>query len=254
MFPGGKLPSGISLITKDDLTEGQVHFSQMLFSGPVIAGWRAAGAAVRAAYFAKMTARGEVVQQVATAYLHAIAASSEVDNAAALAAQGQVLLDHAHAAHQAGTVSNLEELRAKVQLQAQQQALLYAQNYLEKDLILLKREIGIDPGQKIVLTDPAPFSDLAEQSPEEVRAVSATTKLVQVARSNVELTTRALSDETDRVNAGVDDNLPLVTAQATLASAESNLVESLYQYNLSKLALARAAGVLETQYRAYLGR
>jgi outer membrane protein TolC len=306
-----------------------------------------------------MTARGEVVQQVATAYLHAIAASSEVDNAAALVAQGQVLLDHAHAAHQAGTVSNLEELRAKVQLQAQQQALLYAQNYLEKDLILLKREIGIDPGQKIVLTDPAPFSDLAEQSPEEVRAVayknrqdyqnlqnqaveyraihaayrsqrlpslqfnsyygtstvngagthgnfvamgtlsvplfreaslrgdadasraqmqavnaqladlrnhideqvraalldvSATTKLVQVARSNVELTTRALSDETDRVNAGVDDNLPLVTAQATLASAESNLVESLYQYNLSKLALARAAGVLETQYRAYLGR
>lgn len=359
LFPGGAMPTGISLITKDDLTEGQVHFKQTLFSGPVIAGWRAAGAAERAAYFAKMTARGEVVQQVATAYLHAIAASSEVDNAVALVAQAQVLLDHAHAAHQAGTVSNLEELRAKVQLQAQQQALLYAQNELERELILLKREIGIDPGQKIVLTDPAPYSDLAEQTPEEVRAVayknrqdyqnlqnqaveykaihaayrsqrlpslqfnsyygtstvngagthgnfvamgtlsvplfreaslrgdedasaaqmeavnaqladlrnhidqqvraalldvSATTKLVEVARSNVELTTRALSDETDRVNAGVDDNLPLVTAQATLASAQSNLVESIYQYNLAKLALARAAGVLETQYRVYLGR
>jgi outer membrane protein TolC len=48
--------------------------------------------------------------------------------------------------------------------------------------------------------------------------------------------------------------MPLVTAQATLASAQTNLVESLYQYNLSKLALARAAGVLEQQYRAYLGR
>ena len=142
MFPGGKMPTGISLITKDDLTEGQVHLKWTLFSGPVIAGWRAAGAAERAAYFAKMTARGEVVQQVATAYLHAIAASSEVDNAAALVAQGQVLLDHAHAAHQAGTASNLEELRARVQLQAHQQALLYAQNELEKDLILLKREIG----------------------------------------------------------------------------------------------------------------
>jgi hypothetical protein len=75
-----------------------------------------------------------------------------------------------------------------------------------------------------------------------------------VARSNVELATRALSDETDRVNAGVDDNLPLVTAQATLASAQSNLVESLYQYNVSKLALARPAGVLEQQYRVYLGQ
>jgi hypothetical protein len=33
-----------------------------------------------------------------------------------------------------------------------------------------------------------------------------------------------------------------------------NLVESLYQYNVSKVDLARAAGVLEAQYRAYLGR
>jgi outer membrane protein TolC len=77
---------------------------------------------------------------------------------------------------------------------------------------------------------------------------------VDVARSNVELATRALSDETDRVNAGVDDNLPLVTAQTALASAENNQVESLYRYNLSKLALARAAGVLEQQYRDYLGK
>jgi len=84
--------------------------------------------------------------------------------------------------------------------------------------------------------------------------VGATARLVEVARSNVELATRALSDETDRVNAGVDDNLPLVTAQATLAGAQNNLVESLYQYNLAKLALARASGVLEQQYRVYLGR
>jgi outer membrane protein TolC len=69
-FPGGA-PTGISLITKDDLTQGQLTFKQTLFSGVVIAGWKAAGAAQRSAYFSKMTARGEVVQQVATAYLHA---------------------------------------------------------------------------------------------------------------------------------------------------------------------------------------
>jgi outer membrane protein TolC len=359
LFPGGKIPAGFSYITRDDLTEGQVHFSQTLFSGPVLAGWKAAGAAEKAAHFARMSAREEVVQQVATAYLHAVAAASEVDNSRALVAEGQVLLEHAQAAHQAGVASNLDELRARVELQAQQQALIAAQNELEKELILLKREIGIDPGQKIALTDPAPSSGLAAQTLEEVRAAAlsnrqdyqelqseaaeskavhsayrsrrlpslsfnsyyaastvndagthgnfvamgtlgvplfreaglrgeedasqaqvsavqaqladlrerideqvrvalldmeATTRLVEVARSNVELATRALSDETDRVNAGVDDNLPLVTAQATLASAESNVVESLYQYNLAKLELARAAGVLEAQYRAYLGR
>jgi len=300
-----------------------------------------------------------VVQQVASAYLHSIAAVSEVDNAKALEAADQVQVSQAHDAHQAGIASNLDELRARVQLQAQQQALIAARNDLEKSLILLKREIGIDPGQMIVLTDPAPYSELAAQTPEELRAtayknrqdyqnlqnqvvefqaihlayrsqrlptlsfssyygvsqvggagahgnfaavgtlsvplfreaklrgdtdaaqanldainaqlddlraqidqqvrsaqldVTATAKLVEVARSNVDLATRTLSDETDRVNAGVDDNLPLVTAQATLASAQTNLVESLYHYNLSKLALARAAGVIESQYREYLGR
>jgi outer membrane protein TolC len=102
------------------------------------------------------------------------------------------------------------------------------------------------------------LDDLRSHIDQQVRSalldVDANTKLVEVARSNVELATRALSDETDRVNAGVDDNLPLVTAQATLANAQSNLVESLYQFNLSKLALARAAGILEQQYRVYLGR
>jgi outer membrane protein TolC len=359
LFPGGKVPAGISLITRDDLTEGQIHFSQILFSGPVIQGWKAAGAAERAAYFNKMSARGEVVQQVAIAYLRAIADQSEVDNAKALLAEAQTQLDHAHAAHQAGTVANLDELRARVQFETQQQTLIAAQNQQAKDLILLKREIGIDSGQEIALTDPAPYSDLAEQTPEEVRAlayrsrqdyqnlqnqaveykavhsvyrserlptlsfnsyygtstvngagthgdftaigtlnfpifrearlrgdedaskaqmdsinaqladlrnhideqvraelldVSANKQLVDVARSNVDLATRALSDETDRVNAGVDDNLPLVTAQATLATAENNLVESLYQYNVSKLLLARVTGVLEQQYRSYLGR
>ena len=358
-FPGGVAPAGLSEITHDTLTEGQVHFSQTLFSGPVIAGWRAARAAERSAHFAKMSARGEVVQQVATAYLHAIADSSQVDNAKALESQDQLQLHNAHEAHLAGTVANLDELRARVQVQSQQQVRIAAENALEKDLILLKREIGVDPGRKIALTDPAPYSDLAAETPEEVRAVAyqnrqdyqnlqnqaieykaihaayrsqrlptlsfkgfygvsevsgvgahgtfsaigtlsvplfreaslrgdtdaaqaqqsavydqladlkthidqqvrsalldvdAASQLVQVARSNVDLATRALSDETDRVQAGVDDNLPLVTAQATLASAQSNLVNSLYRCNLSKLALARAAGILEQQYRVYLGR
>ncbi len=359
LFPGGKPPAGFSLITRDDLTVGQIQLTQLLFSAPAIAAFKAAGAAERSAYFGKMTARGEVVQQVATAYLRAIADASQVQNEKALVAQAQTLEDHAHEAHEAGTAANLDELRARVELQSQQQSLIAAENQQTKDLILLKREIGVDPAQEIALTDPAPYSELAAQTPEEARAlayksrqdyqnlqnqtvvykalygsaraerlptlsfysyyqtstvngagthgnflamgqlsfpifreaklrgdtdsarahrdaanaqlddlrdhideqvrsalldVNANAKLVDVARSNVDLATRALSDETDRVNAGVDDNLPLVTAQATLESAQNNLVESLYQYNVSKLALARASGVLEQQYRAYLGQ
>ncbi len=52
LFPGG-VPPGLSLITKDDLTQGQVSLDQTLISGVVIAGWKAAGAAARSAYFAE---------------------------------------------------------------------------------------------------------------------------------------------------------------------------------------------------------
>ena len=358
LFPGGNMPH-ISLITRDTLTEGQIRFQQILFSGPVIAAWHAAGAATRAAYFAKMSARGEVIQQVATAYLHAIAAASEVDNARAQEHADLMQLNNVRQEHLAGTVANLDELRARVQYQAQLQATFAVQNEYEKDLILLKREIGLDPGQNITLTDRNPYGELVGQTPAEVLAIAyrdrqdyqnlqnqqvelravhsayrsqryptlsfsgnygvqqiggvgshgtfaaigtlsfpifreaelrgnidasqaqldaltaqladlrnhideqvrsalldvhAAGKLVDVARSNVSLATRALADETERVNAGVDDTLPLVAAQASVAAAQSNLVESIYQYNIAKLQLARAAGILETQYRVYLGQ
>ena len=171
-FPGGKTPAGFSNITRVDQTDGQIQYNEILFSGPVIAGWKAAGAAERSANLARIRARGEVVQRVATTYLRAIADESEVKNAQALVAQAQVLEDHTRAEHQAGTAANLDELRARVQLQTQQQALIAAENQQAKDLILLKREIGLDPGQVIELTDPAPYSELAAETPEEVRAIA----------------------------------------------------------------------------------
>ncbi len=45
----------------------------------------------------------------------------------------------------------------------------------------------------------------------------------------------------------------MVEAQASLAAAEAQLVNSLYQYNQAKLGLARNIGIIDRQYRAYLG-
>ena len=84
--------------------------------------------------------------------------------------------------------------------------------------------------------------------------VESAEELVKVARSNVDLATQALSDTRDRFAAGVDDNLPVIQAQATLADAQSRLVGTKFQYNQAKLALARNTGVVETQYKVYLGR
>ena len=53
---------------------------------------------------------------------------------------------------------------------------------------------------------------------------------------------------------GCDDNLPVVRAQAALVGAQTNLVEATFQYNYAKLTLARTTGVVETQYKQYLGK
>ena len=76
-------------------------------------------------------------------------------------------------------------------------------------------------------------------------------QLVHVARSNVELSAQALSDSTDRYNAGIDDSLPLVRAQAALVGAQTNQIQAEFQYNLAKLQLARSTGIIE-DYRRYL--
>src|ERR1700721_737974 len=109
ILPPGTDISGFSFITRAEVTEGQLKYEQTLFSGPVIAGYKAAGAGMRAAYFAKMSARGEVVQQVASAYLRAIAAASAVENARALEEADRVAYNNAHDAHVAGTAANPDD-------------------------------------------------------------------------------------------------------------------------------------------------
>jgi outer membrane protein TolC len=356
VFPGGF--SGVSLITKSDVTQGQVSYNQTLFSGPVIGGYRAVRAAEDSARAQKNSARGQVVQQVATVYLAILADQAQVENAKAQLEADRILVEKAKAQHAAGTAGNLDELRANVQYEQQQQELIAAENQLEKQEILLKREIGIAPGAAIELTDATPYHELEASPLESLRAqayqsrqdylnlvaqeresqiiwkarreerlptlsfygnygvtgvtgvgyhgtlvamgklnipifreatqrgdtevaraevdgvqmqladlrvhidaqirsaqmdVDASRQLVEVARSNVELATEALADENDRYAAGVDDTLPVVRAQATLAAAKSNLVASEYQYNVAKLVLARATGMIELQYRKYLG-
>ncbi len=84
--------------------------------------------------------------------------------------------------------------------------------------------------------------------------VQSAAELVKVARSNVGLAQEALDDATMRFTAGVDDNLPVVRAQATLEGAQARVIEAEFDYNYAKLVLARNSGVVETQYRTYLGR
>jgi len=100
------------------------------------------------------------------------------------------------------------------------------------------------------------FNDLTNKIDQQLRDslldLQAAAALVQVSRSNVDLATKTLEQTTDRFQAGVDDNLPVVQAQSTLAQAQTQYVNSVYQFNQAKLGLARNLGIVDTQYKNYI--
>jgi len=99
-------------------------------------------------------------------------------------------------------------------------------------------------------------SDLDAQIEADVRDalldIASSQQQVEVAKSNVDLSKEVLSEAQERYKAGVSDNLAVSDAQQTVAQANSQLVNSLYQHNVAKLNLARAMGVAQN-YKEYLG-
>jgi outer membrane protein TolC len=110
-------------------------------------------------------ARDLVVLTVGNAYLLCIADVSRVQSAEAQVNTSKVSLDQAVANHQAGTAPLLDELRARVDYQTQQQTLITAQNQYEKDKIALARTIGLSLEQAYSLSDQIPFKALDDVDP-----------------------------------------------------------------------------------------
>ena len=77
-------------------------------------------------------------------------------------------------------------------------------------------------------------------------------ELVEVARSSVNLANQTLQKSRDRFAAGVTDNVEVVQAQQSVASASESLITSLYSFNVSKVELGRAIGDAEAGVQDYL--
>jgi outer membrane protein TolC len=358
-FPPGVVPPGTTLnyVPSVTVTQGQGNLNWTLVSLPAIEQYRAAKQGETASFYNMQSSRGLVVLNVATAYLQALAANSQLDYARELLKTDKVALDQAVAQHEAGTSAQLDELRARVEYQSQQQVVIAQENSFEKSKIALEREIGLSVMQKIQLTDTSPYAELEattidkakqeayanrqdyqsmihqirqsqlafgaakherlptlsfggfygvqgisggiyhgvfaaqgelsvplfqeakfrgdrqtasaalnneysqmadlkakidQQLRDSLLDLITQQQLVQVAHSNLDLATTELDQASQRYRAGIDDNLPLVQAQSTLANAQSQYVSTVYNYNQAKLGLARNLGIIDTQYQAYL--
>lgn len=311
-----------------------------------------------AANLSAQDARDLVVLTVGNAYLTVIADAARVQSTQAQVDTSKVSLDQAIANHQAGTAPLLDELRARVDYQTQQQSLIAAQNAWAKDKIALARAIGLPLDQQFSLSTQEPYAPLdnldantavqqalanrldlrameeqlkaaerarkaatderlptvtftgdygdiginpahshgtgnavgsldaplfeegkirgdqkvAQSNLEQARArlsdlhgqisadvhdsildIQAAARLVDVAKSNVDLANEALSEAQQRYKAGVSDNLAVSQAQQAVAQADEQYVDSLYRHNIAKLSLARALGVAQTSYKDYVG-
>lgn len=361
-FPPGFIPpselSSIPTVVTVNVVSAQANLQQSLFDLHSLELYRAAKEEIRAVEDSMLSSRQDVVQTVATSYLAALADAANVVNAQGLLATNAEILRQATLEHEAGTAAKLDELRARVQYQQQQQAVIAQQNAFEKAKVALNREIGLPANQPIELTDTTPYAtleplplaqalqqayrnrqdyrqlqaklrsaeyqrraarferlptlsfggnygvtgtvsgvyhgtflaqgtlsvplfreakfrgdrevadanasntmsqmanlrnEIESQLRDSLLDIAAAEQLVQVARSSVDLAHSSLDDANDRFKNGIDDDLSVVQAQATLAAAQAQMVNSLYQYNQAKLGLARNLGIIDRQYRTYLG-
>lgn len=106
-------------------------------------------------------------------------------------------------------------------------------------------------------TAQAQLSDKRAQVDADVRDalldIAAAQRLVEVAKSSVDLAGEELKEAQERYANGVSDNLAVSQAQQSLAQANDQYVASLYRANVAKLSLARALGAA-LDYRKYLGQ
>jgi outer membrane protein TolC len=83
--------------------------------------------------------------------------------------------------------------------------------------------------------------------------IQSAAKLVDAAKSNLDLANEELSEAQQRFHTAIADNLPVSQAQTSVEQANDQYIGALYQHNAAKLSLARALGVAETNLKDYLG-
>jgi len=141
-------------------TDFRLTLQQSLLSVPSLQTYLAARHDFQATQFSLQDARDMVVVTTANAYLLCLADAARVAGVQAQTDTAKLSFDQAIARHQAGVSPRLDELRARVDYQTQQQLLITAQNQYDKDKIALARVIGLPLDQQFDLTDTAPYAAL----------------------------------------------------------------------------------------------
>ena len=196
------------------------NITQTLFDWSSVENLRASNERLKASQDSYKSSRDLVVLAVANAYLQVIADSSTVESQQAQLSTSQALYQRAHDQRAAGVAARIDELRAQVELQTQQQRLIAAKDQRSKDMLSLARAIGLPAGQEFTLTDNAPYAPLEGVSLDK-SLQDAYTNRPDYKSAQEQVRAAGLSRK-----AAVAENLPTVTSAADYGDIGPNFGNS----------------------------
>jgi len=156
-----------SVVGPFNVFDVRAYVSQKILDFSALRQYRAAQENLRAAQYSNGDTRDLVVFVCANLYLEALASDSRIQATRAQVHTAQVLYNLALDQKTAGVVPGIEVLRAQVELQAQQQRLIVAEDQFAKDKLALARAIGLPLGQQYRLTDDMSYAPIAGLSLDE---------------------------------------------------------------------------------------
>jgi outer membrane protein TolC len=119
-----------------------------------------------------------------------------------------------------------------------------------------RTEGAIEEAEAVLAQREAERQDILGQVESDVRNayldLQAAASQVEVALKDIQVTQENLDLTRQRFDAGVSDNVEVVQSQESLATAQSDYINSVFAHNLAKLALARATGIASEDLTQFL--
>lgn len=161
-FPGMK-----TIVGPFNVFDVRASVSQSVLDFSALNRYRAENENIKASQYSNENTRDLVALVCASLYLQAAADNSRIEAVRSQVKTAQILYDLALDQKAAGVVPGIDVLRAQVKLQAEQQALIVAEEQFSKDKLALARAIGLPLGQEFALVDSLSYSAFPAMSLDE---------------------------------------------------------------------------------------
>ncbi len=169
---GLRIPGFPAVIGPFGYTDFRVKLNQAVLNVSSLQNYLAARHNFAASKLSAKDSQDLIVLTVGNAYLLCLADSARIASVRAQVDTSKVSLDQAVQNHASGVSPRLDELRARVDYQTQEQSLIAVQAQYQKDKISLARVIGLPLDQKFELTDQVPFAEMDTPTMDQAMALA----------------------------------------------------------------------------------